>query len=154
MASTSLTRLIALARTLLSTMASTRLTRLLVLALLVLLQVEALINATGARVITKEELASKTGNATDEIWIGILGEVYDVSKGFQYYSARAPYSVFAGRDGSAAFITGNFTAEGAEAGLFEALTPKQVRRIFVYSASVRDLIVLEDLPTRRLAAIL
>ena len=56
------------------------------------------------------------------IWLSILGEVYDVTKGAGYYKKGAGYSVFAARDGSVPFITGNFTAEEAQKPILEALT--------------------------------
>ena len=37
--------------------------------------------------------------------------VYDVSKGPQYYAPKGGYHIFAGRDGTVPFITGNFTQE-------------------------------------------
>jgi predicted heme/steroid binding protein len=77
------------------------------------------------RVVTKEELAKKVGKAGDELWLSILGEVYDVSKGTSYYVEGAGYSIFAGRDGSVPFITGTFTPEEAEKGL-DALTADQL----------------------------
>lgn len=83
----------------------------------------------GARVISQNELALHNGRDTPELWLSILGEVYDVTRGAQYYGAGASYSVFVGRDGSAAFVTGNFTAEGAEAALVDALTDNQLYQL-------------------------
>mmetsp|Transcript_22717 Transcript_22717/g.52538 ORF Transcript_22717/g.52538 Transcript_22717/m.52538 type:complete len:165 (-) Transcript_22717:414-908(-) len=44
-----------------------------------------------------------------DIWLSILGEVYNVTKGPEYYEEGSGYHFFAGRDGSVPFITGNFT---------------------------------------------
>jgi predicted heme/steroid binding protein len=87
------------------------------------------IHTTGARVISKQELASKDGKASPELWLSILGEVYDVSNGTQYYGAGMSYSVFVGRDGSAAFVTGNFTPEAAETAVIDALTDNQLYQL-------------------------
>jgi Cytochrome b5-like Heme/Steroid binding domain len=83
----------------------------------------------GVRVISKQELALHNGKDAPELWLSILGEVYDVTKGSQYYGAGASYSVFVGRDGSAAFVTGNFTPEGAESALVDALTDNQLYQL-------------------------
>jgi len=79
------------------------------------------------RMITVEELAKNDGQGKDGvIWLSILGEVYDVTKGAGYYAKGAGYEVFAARDGSVPFITGNFTAEEAEKPILEVLTDAQL----------------------------
>jgi len=42
-----------------------------------------------------------------------LGQVYNVSKGPEYYAPGSGYHIFAGRDATVPFVTGNFTAEEA-----------------------------------------
>jgi len=39
-------------------------------------------------------------------------QVYDVSKGASYYGPGGGYAFFAGKDGSRAFVSGQFDAEG------------------------------------------
>ncbi|CAK9325335.1 unnamed protein product [Citrullus colocynthis] len=54
-------------------------------------------------------------NGTDEglpILLGILGSVFDVTKGKTHYGVGGGYNHFAGRDASRAFVSGNFTGEG------------------------------------------
>ena len=67
------------------------------------------------RMIRDEELAKYTG-ATEgsRIWISILGEVYDVTGGEEYYGQDNSYHVFAGRDATPCFVTGVFTEEGSK----------------------------------------
>ena len=55
---------------------------------------------------------SHTGEEGSTIWLSILGEVYDVSTGTDYYAKDGPYAVFTGRDASTCFATGDFTEEG------------------------------------------
>ncbi|EXC35016.1 hypothetical protein L484_017717 [Morus notabilis] len=65
------------------------------------------------RLFNVEELALYNG--TDEglpILLGILGSVYDVSKGKSHYGKGGGYNHFAGRDASRAFVSGNFTGDG------------------------------------------
>lgn len=53
-----------------------------------------------------------------DIWLSILGEVYDVTNGIEFYGPNAGgYSVFAGRDASVPFVTGRFNEEEAKKGL-------------------------------------
>ncbi|KAK4428753.1 Membrane-associated progesterone-binding protein 4 [Sesamum alatum] len=65
------------------------------------------------RLFSAEELALYNG--TDPglpILLGILGSVFDVTKGKSHYGAGGGYSHFSGRDASRAFVSGNFTGEG------------------------------------------
>ncbi|KAJ0963059.1 hypothetical protein J5N97_028181 [Dioscorea zingiberensis] len=65
------------------------------------------------RIWKVEELAMHNG--TDEglpILLGILGSVFDVTKGRSHYGPGGGYHHFAGRDASRAFISGNFTGDG------------------------------------------
>ncbi|XP_010525177.1 PREDICTED: membrane-associated progesterone-binding protein 4 [Tarenaya hassleriana] len=65
------------------------------------------------RLFTAEELALYNG--TDEklpICLGILGSVFDVTKGKSHYGSGGGYNHFAGRDASRAFVSGNFTGDG------------------------------------------
>ncbi|KAL1358130.1 membrane-associated progesterone-binding protein 4 [Arachis duranensis] len=68
---------------------------------------------TPQRLFSAEELA--LFNGTDErlpILLGILGSVFDVTKGKSHYGAGGGYNHFAGRDASRAFVSGNFTGDG------------------------------------------
>jgi hypothetical protein len=59
---------------------------------------------------------SKTGKDDLEIWLSIMGEVYDVTMGKDFYGPGASYNAFSGRDASVPYVTGKFTAEEAEKG--------------------------------------
>jgi len=68
---------------------------------------------SGQRVFTKTELTQYNGAAgSPGLFLALLGVVYDVSKGAQYYGEGGGYSFFAGRDASRAFVTGNFEEPG------------------------------------------
>jgi hypothetical protein len=90
---------------------------------------EAVVPAVPLRVVTSEELATKTAQHGDGqvIWLSVMGEVFDVSKGREFY-AEGGYSVFAGRDGSVPFVTGKFTPEEAEKSI-EVLEPAQLKAL-------------------------
>lgn len=65
------------------------------------------------RLITSEELAE---HVTEEkqIWLSILGKVYDVTTGLSFYGPNSgSYSFYAGRDASPCFSTGKNNLEGA-----------------------------------------
>ena len=68
---------------------------------------------SNSRVFTKSELAQYTGaEGSPGLYLALLGVVYDVAKGSQYYGAGGGYSFFAARDASRAFVTGNFDEPG------------------------------------------
>ncbi|GMI67493.1 membrane-associated progesterone binding protein 4 [Hibiscus trionum] len=65
------------------------------------------------KLFSAEELALYNG--TDDslpILLGILGSVFDVTKGKSHYGVGGGYHHFAGRDASRAFVSGNFTGDG------------------------------------------
>ena len=67
----------------------------------------ALRRETGPRVFTKAELA-KYVDTRRGLKVAICGQVFDVSKGADFYAKGAGYGFFAGKDASLAFATGNF----------------------------------------------
>ena len=67
------------------------------------------------------------------IYLAILGRVYDVTAGDAFYGPDAGgYSGFAGRDGSRAFVTGEFTAEGLVEDI-DDLNDQQVSDVFQWN---------------------
>jgi len=67
----------------------------------------------GVRVMTKSELALYNGSPDSPgLYLAILGQVYDVSKGRDYYGPGGGYAFFSGKDGSRAFVSGQFDEEG------------------------------------------
>ncbi|KDR23232.1 Cytochrome b5 domain-containing protein 2, partial [Zootermopsis nevadensis] len=60
---------------------------------------------------TKEEL-QEYSESNKGLYLAILGKVYDVGKGEKFYASGGNYHFFTGRDGSRAFITGDFTDSG------------------------------------------
>ncbi len=74
----------------------------------------------GIRLVTPAELSAKVGKGgadpkTNPIWLAVMGRVYDVTAGEGFYKfGGGGYSLFAGRDASPCFATGNFTVAGAE----------------------------------------
>ncbi|KAL7544540.1 hypothetical protein ACHAWF_007918 [Thalassiosira exigua] len=80
--------------------------------------------APDVRIITHDELALHTGkggaSAENPIWLSILGKVYDVTTGEDYYGEeKGSYRFYAGRDASPCFSTGNNTPEGVDEKLEE-----------------------------------
>ena len=54
------------------------------------------------RLWSKDELAKFDGNSGDQVYLGFLGLVYDVSANLQHYGPGAEYSAFSGRDATRA----------------------------------------------------
>nr|CAG4650342.1 EOG090X0A5G [Sida crystallina] len=69
-------------------------------------------NFTEERIFTAEELSSFKGDNGGPIYLAMLGQVFDVSRGVEYYAPGGGYAFFSGIDGSRAFVTGEFTPEG------------------------------------------
>ena len=83
----------------------------------------ALSRRRGPRVFTKTELAKYVDTRTG-LKVAICGQVFDVTKGAEFYAKGAGYGFFAGKDASLAFATGNFKTNltdnvGAPASFFE-----------------------------------
>lgn len=62
------------------------------------------------RLWTKDELSKFDGSSGEtDVLLGFLGFVYNVTLNMQHYGPGAEYNVFAGKDATRAFVTGNFT---------------------------------------------
>jgi len=67
----------------------------------------------GVKVFTKEELAKYDGSpGSPGLYLALTGQVFDVSKGKEYYGPGGGYGFFSGRDASRAFVTGDFEEKG------------------------------------------
>ncbi|KAK5644311.1 hypothetical protein RI129_005611 [Pyrocoelia pectoralis] len=58
--------------------------------------------------LTPEELTQFNGETKSELYLAILGNIFDVSKGSKHYGPGETYHIFVGRDSSRSFITGKF----------------------------------------------
>mmetsp|Transcript_18908 Transcript_18908/g.43248 ORF Transcript_18908/g.43248 Transcript_18908/m.43248 type:complete len:190 (+) Transcript_18908:104-673(+) len=67
----------------------------------------------GIRVVQREELENKTGENNTEIWLSVLGKVFDVSAGKSFYGKGRSYGAFAGTDCTPCYVSGIFTADEA-----------------------------------------
>lgn len=64
--------------------------------------------------MTATELSKHDGSDPSiPIYIAILGRVYDVDKGKRHYGKDSGYNVFAGRDSTPSFVTGQFSRDKA-----------------------------------------
>ena len=63
------------------------------------------------RVFTPKELAAFDGRGGGPVYLAIMGRVFDVSAGREFYEPGAGYECFAGRDASLAFVTGDFAGD-------------------------------------------
>jgi len=69
--------------------------------------------STKEKVFSASELAKYDGSkGSPGLFLSMLGIVYDVSKGKEYYGPGGGYSFFAGKDASRAFVSGQFDEEG------------------------------------------
>ena len=106
---------------------------LLAVPLLAVALASALRRETGPRVFTKAELAQYVDTRRG-LKVAICGQVFDVTKGAEFYAKGAGYGFFAGRDASLAFATGNFKTNltdnvGAPASFFVAARRPREHRV-------------------------
>lgn len=62
----------------------------------------------GLRLWSKKELINFDGSQQDEVYLAFLGIVYNVTLNLHHYGKGTEYNVFAGRDATRAFVTGDF----------------------------------------------
>lgn len=67
-------------------------------------------SASGERIYSLGELSEYDGKRGSKgLYISILGKIFDVQKGKRHYGPGGAYHVFAGKDASRSFISGDFT---------------------------------------------
>lgn len=89
-------------------------------------QVKATTSTNRKDLFTKEDLKRYDGSNPDlPIYLAIIGEVFDVTKGMQHYGPGGGYAFFAGVDGTRAFITGEFN----ESGLIESVEGLELSQV-------------------------
>lgn len=89
--------------------------------------------AAGEKIFTAEQLTLFDGSSSDEsqpIYIGILGRVYDVSRGRKHYGQGGSYSFFAGRDATNSFISGDFETVSSDLDDVLKLPPRDILAVW------------------------
>ena len=67
------------------------------------------------RRISESELSSKNGAGGEgDVWLAVLGKVYDVTDGRRFYGEGGSYSVFGAKDATGNFATGKFDEESVK----------------------------------------
>jgi len=85
----------------------------LVSVYIVLSNEDSAIIPPGNKLFTAAELSEYDGASDpNKLALAIMGEVFDVSKGAKYYGPGKGYHFFCGKDGTRAFVTGEFNKEG------------------------------------------
>ena len=65
--------------------------------------------------ITESELSRKSGAGGEgDVWLAVLGKVYDVTDGRRFYGEGGSYSVFGAKDATGNFATGKFDDESVK----------------------------------------
>lgn len=86
---------------------------------------------------TAQELSQYDGIKNEKIYLTVIGEVFDVTKGSNYYGPDAGhYSGFAAKDGSRAFAIGGFTEKELIPDITD-LEPSQVISIYDWATFYR-----------------
>ncbi|XP_011494828.1 PREDICTED: neuferricin [Ceratosolen solmsi marchali] len=90
-----------------------------------------IVKSNAAEVLFTTSALKKYTNLNDGLYLSILGQVFDVTKGAKHYGPGETYHAFTGRDGSAAFITGDFTENGLTDDI-SSLTNKQIQSLITW----------------------
>ncbi|XP_042287524.1 neuferricin [Thunnus maccoyii] len=91
-------------------------------------------NESNQRLLSRHELSLYDGERGSRgIYLAILGQVFDVHKGYKHYGPGGAYHVMAGRDASLAFITGDFTESGLTDDV-SSLSPLQIVALYDWLA--------------------
>ncbi|XP_060911865.1 neuferricin isoform X1 [Labrus mixtus] len=86
------------------------------------------------RLLNRRELSLYDGEEGSKgLYLGILGQVFDVHKGHKHYGPGGAYRCMAGKDASLAYITGDFTERGLTDDL-SSLSPLQVVALYDWLA--------------------
>ena len=91
----------------------------------------------GVRVFTPEQLQVEGSGGSGRLLLAILGEVFDVSAGTDFYAEGKGYNCFVGRDGSRAFVTGEFEGEGLTDSI-DGLDPSELDGVLHWRGFYRD----------------
>lgn len=91
----------------------------------------------GPRVFTPEQLNEEGSGKSGQLLLAILGEVFDVSAGTEFYAEGQGYNCFVGRDASRSFVTGEFEGDGLTDNV-EGLEPGELDGILHWRSFYRD----------------
>ncbi|KAJ8985988.1 hypothetical protein NQ317_013872 [Molorchus minor] len=72
---------------------------------------KTLSNSTTRKLFTKKQLKLYNGVDKPELYISILGRIFDVTRGIKHYGPNQQYNIFVGRDASRCFVTGKFNID-------------------------------------------
>lgn len=87
-------------------------------------------NKSASELLTYDDLSLYNGEQDSKgLYLALLGQVFDVSKGAKHYGPGGAYHFMAGRDASLSFITGDFRDTGLTDDV-SSLTPLQVVALY------------------------
>ncbi|XP_035290329.1 neuferricin isoform X1 [Anguilla anguilla] len=86
------------------------------------------------RLLGENDLSLYNGESdSNGLYLSVLGQVFDVSRGREHYGPGGGYHLFAGKDASRAFVTGDFSETGQTDDL-SGLSPEQIVALFDWLA--------------------
>lgn len=98
---------------------------------------EQILASNGGRIISSEELALHI-EKEHRIWLSILGKVFDVTDGEEFYSfKKGSYKFYSGKDASPCFSSGTNTPDGANEKL-EEWEDKKLMPVWEWSTFYED----------------
>uniref|UniRef100_A0A182QJU7 Cytochrome b5 heme-binding domain-containing protein n=1 Tax=Anopheles farauti TaxID=69004 RepID=A0A182QJU7_9DIPT len=84
------------------------------------------------RMFTEQELLAYDGKASDLLYLVIMGQVYDVTKGIKHYGPGESYHMFIAHDASRSFVTGEFEQYSEELSDVSGLKDTELQQLLTW----------------------
>uniref|UniRef100_A0A182P395 Cytochrome b5 heme-binding domain-containing protein n=1 Tax=Anopheles epiroticus TaxID=199890 RepID=A0A182P395_9DIPT len=84
------------------------------------------------QLFTEAVLRKYNGKDTNELYLVILGHVYDVTVGFKHYGPGQSYHMFVGQDATRSFVTGEFEHYTPELSDVSALKESELEQLLTW----------------------
>ncbi|XP_041977157.1 neuferricin homolog isoform X2 [Aricia agestis] len=96
------------------------------------------LNKSQKNVYDSSELLNYNGKDLDQLYLAVLGSIFDVTAGKRHYGEGESYHYFVGKDGSRALITGNFRDESADKDHVLDLTCDNILNLLKWRRTFRE----------------
>ena len=83
--------------------------------------------ANGLNIYSENEVSARDGSDDDvDVWLAIMGKVFNVTEGRGFYGKEGPYSVFGAKDATGYFVSGKFDEDSANSVDYSNLDEKEI----------------------------
>uniref|UniRef100_A0A182RHJ1 Cytochrome b5 heme-binding domain-containing protein n=1 Tax=Anopheles funestus TaxID=62324 RepID=A0A182RHJ1_ANOFN len=86
----------------------------------------------GELIFTDVQLSKFNGKDSEQLYLVILGHVYDVTEGSKHYGPGQSYHMFVGHDATRSFVTGEFDQYSAELSDVSSLNDTELQQLLTW----------------------